>query len=209
MELDPLASMSDDAADRGRRGRKLVLRRVRWTSSRFLPAVCLLAFSACNGGAEQSGATVGIEPGNRAPELRGALPGGGEFHLASDTRGAVIVEFYRGSYCGLCRLQLTALEQSLPHFRRRGVEVVAATAEPSGLGGTGPDGLDVSFPTITVDSSTLRRWGVVDEAGTRGGTATYVVDRRGLIRFGHRGRNAADRVSEAELLTIIEQMANE
>jgi peroxiredoxin len=72
----------------------------------------------------------GLKVGSRAPDF--SLPDAfGNSTRLSDllARGPVILTFYRGAWCPYCNLQLKALKESLPHFRRYHAQLVAVTPQ--------------------------------------------------------------------------------
>jgi len=71
-----------------------------------------------------------LVPRQPVPPLVVPLAGGGKFDLATETPDKfTLVVFYRGLHCPQCRKQLTDLEAKLPEFEKRGVSVVAISAD--------------------------------------------------------------------------------
>lgn len=71
-----------------------------------------------------------LVPRQRVPDLTVPLAGGGEFNLATDkTQKFTLIVFYRGLHCPQCRKQLTDLEAKLVEFEKRGVSVIAISAD--------------------------------------------------------------------------------
>jgi peroxiredoxin len=69
-------------------------------------------------------------PRQPVPSLVVPLAGGGKFDLAVETpKNFTLVVFYRGLHCPQCRKQLTDLEAKLPEIEKRGVSVVAISAD--------------------------------------------------------------------------------
>jgi peroxiredoxin len=69
-------------------------------------------------------------PRQPVPPLSVPLAGGGKFDLATESlEHFILVAFYRGLHCPQCRKQLTDLEAKLPEFEKRGVSVVAISAD--------------------------------------------------------------------------------
>jgi len=74
-----------------------------------------------------------LVPRQPVPHLAAALAGGGKFDFDTETaRNLILVVFYRGLHCPQCRRQLTDLEAKLPEFEKRGVSVVAISADDAG-----------------------------------------------------------------------------
>jgi len=71
-----------------------------------------------------------LVPRQPVPSLAVPLAGGGKFDLATESPDRfVLVAFYRGLHCPLCRRQLGELEAKLAEFDKRGVSVVAISAD--------------------------------------------------------------------------------
>jgi peroxiredoxin len=71
-----------------------------------------------------------LVPRQPVPPLVVPLAGGGKFDLAVENpKNFTLVAFYHGLHCPQCRKQLTDLEAKLPEFEKRGVSVVAISAD--------------------------------------------------------------------------------
>lgn len=76
-----------------------------------------------------------LVPRQPVPPLAVPLAGGGRFELSAENPKAfTLVVFYRGLHCPQCRRQLTDLEAKLPDFEKRGVSVVAISADSAERG---------------------------------------------------------------------------
>ena len=173
---------------------------------RLLAAITLLAGAVAGCGGGEAPRPPGFEVGDAAPELEGATAAGEQFHLSAGDAPRLLL-FYRGGYCGLCRLRLQALQEALPDYRALGVDVVGVSPEePFDVAATA-SATGVTFPLVSVDESVVRRWGVRSgsEAAGASPVATYLVDEAGVIIFAHQGAVAADRASDAALLTLLQQ----
>jgi peroxiredoxin len=148
---------------------------------------------------------VGTDAGFRAPELEGEEAGGRPFSLDVDGQANVVL-FYLGARCGFCRERLAALEAHIGEYERLGARVVAVSIdgreETSRLG----DELGLSFALVSVESSVLDAWEVPAGEDDLSRPATFVLDDRGVIRHRHVGASSADRLSDPELLRIVENV---
>jgi peroxiredoxin len=76
-----------------------------------------------------------LVPRQPVPPLAVPLAGGGKFDLATESpEKFTLIVFYRGLHCPQCRKQLTDLEAKLPEFEKRGVSVVAISADEAERG---------------------------------------------------------------------------
>lgn len=71
-------------------------------------------------------------PRQPVPPLSVPLVGGGRYELATESAERfILVAFYRGLHCPICRTYLGDLEAKLPEFAKRGVSVVAVSSDTS------------------------------------------------------------------------------
>jgi peroxiredoxin len=178
---------------------------------RFLPVIvacAVLGLASCNGRSEEAAQAlpVGTEVGHRHPPLQGLAADGGDFELAAGRREPTVVLFYRGADCGLCRLRLEQLQAHLPAYRRSGARVIAVTLDPPEVSRRLIDGMQLDFPVISVPPEVFQEWEVLHPEHGLPLPAAYILDRSGAIRFRHIGRNAADRTTDAGLLTVLESL---
>jgi peroxiredoxin len=69
-------------------------------------------------------------PRQPVPPLSAALSGGGRFDLSAETpKNFVLVVFYRGLHCPICRRYLTDLDSKVEEFEMRGVSVIAVSTD--------------------------------------------------------------------------------
>lgn len=72
----------------------------------------------------------GLKPGSEAPDFNLPDAFGKTVRLTELLEsGPVILTFYRGAWCPYCNLQLHALNESLPLFRKHGAQLVAVTPQ--------------------------------------------------------------------------------
>ena len=72
-----------------------------------------------------------LKPRQPAPTLEVETLDGGTFRLSeARPESFSMIVVYRGLHCPVCKTYLGELEAKLPEFRRRGVEVLAVSADP-------------------------------------------------------------------------------
>lgn len=147
---------------------------------------------------------VGTEIGYRAPPLRGSLSDGGNFNLA-DSDGLVVLVFYRSADCGLCRLQLDNAQRHLEGYQYEDARLIGVTLDFPEVSRGLVESAGISFPLVSVDPVYFEAWGALPAPTGAPLPATYIVD-DGIVRFRHIGRNAADRTTDAGVLTVIESL---
>lgn len=167
-----------------------------------------LFLSACNGQSAPPAPeiAIGTEEGLRAPELRG-LRGDSSTFVASFAEGrpAVLI-FYRSADCGLCRVQLLDLQRNFSAYSDENAEVLGITLDSPQRNLVLEEDLALPFDLISVDTATFRAWGALSDSSGAPLPATYVVDPQGIVRFRQIGRNASDRASDADLVTVLHRI---
>jgi peroxiredoxin len=171
-----------------------------------------------------------VKAGDPMPEFE--LPNAAGRLVASAElleRGPLVLSFFRGGWCPYCRLELKALQESLPELERRGARLVAvtpdtgaalaATARASQIGyellSDVDNGVGLSFGLIfrvpPEVRDLYRRLGI--DLGARHGNdtgewllpvpATYIVDRRGTIRHAALDPDFKHRMEPGEILRVL------
>lgn len=124
-------------------------------------------------------------------------------------KGPVIVTFYRGKWCPYCNIQLRALQTALPSFTELGASLVAISPQAADHGLSLVQKHELAFPVLSdLDQSVIRDYKVqftltgdledlqvnvfqhdpahqnADHSRSLPLTATYVIDRGGVVRYG-------------------------
>jgi len=177
---------------------------------RSVAALVLAGLGGCGTDSEPAAPPlpVGTEPGQRAPAIAGLTPTGEEFTIQTARGAPLVLVFYRSIECGLCQLQLEQMQSNLAAYRRSRAEVAAITLDEPARTREWVERASLAFPVISVDTAAFRLWGALASDDSRPLPASYVIDGSGVIRFRHIGRNAADRASDAEIVTILESLSD-
>lgn len=72
----------------------------------------------------------GLKVGDTAPDFTLGNADGKKISLSSKLKeGPVVLIFYRGAWCPYCNIQLHALQETLPAFKKHGAQLVAVTPQ--------------------------------------------------------------------------------
>lgn len=72
----------------------------------------------------------GLKVGEKAPDFNLPNAYGKQIRLSSLLKkGPVIINFYRGAWCPFCNLELRALKQNLPNFKKYGATLISVTPQ--------------------------------------------------------------------------------
>ena len=142
-------------------------------------------------------------------------------------RGPVIVTFYRGGWCPYCYLELKAFQEILPDIKAAGASLVAISPEKPDDTLTTAEKNSLSFEVLSdVGQKVGRAFGLVyqfsDELKSAYGgfgldipakngadewalpiSATYVIDRDGMIIYAYTDPDYRDRADPLDVLEVL------
>jgi thiol-disulfide isomerase/thioredoxin len=136
-----------------------------------------------------------------APDFKLASAGGKDVSLAQ-YRGQVVMINFWATWCGPCRQEMPVLEQLSRKYKPLGFTMLGVNVEPDSVGAV--DWLKVTpvtFPILFDTDSKVSKLYAVD-----GMPSTVIVDRKGNLRYLHRGYKAGD---ENEYLDQIRALVRE
>ncbi|AMW06266.1 peroxiredoxin family protein [Gemmatimonas phototrophica] len=157
-----------------------------------------------------------IVVGSTAPDFALGKFGGGTVTLSS-LRGAknVVLVFYRGFWCPYCVAQLKEMRTLLTNELKKDTELLVVSVDDDAgtqkaidriaADGTKPDFTFLSDPDHTV----IARYGILNPAGTRRGIphpATYVIDKKGVVRWRDLQTDYKIRPTNAAVLTAVQAL---
>ena len=177
------------------------------------------------------GGIEGLKPGDRAPNFKLPDINGRKYSLSKILKdGPAVLVFYRGEWCPFCNLQLRALEKVYPDLKKLGASLVGITPQKF----TETDkasSSSLTFPLLSdVKGDSLRdyrllyripeemqkvykeRYNIDLEKHNGEGrwvlpvTATYIVDRKGLIRAGMVDLDYTRRMEPADILAEVKKL---
>jgi len=152
-------------------------------------------------------ATATVDP-ERFTDFTLPAAGGGAVTF-SELRGNVplVVVFYRGYFCSICRIQIRELQAIYPQFQALGAEIVAISTDVQAEAEELVNTLEVEFPVLyDTDEAVSRAWRVFNlNSDGIAAPATFVFDASGDLIAQRIGSDAGDRPTAAETLEVIRQ----
>lgn len=171
--------------------------------------------------------------GDRAPAIRLRDQHGETFDVATLlAKGPVVVTFYRGGWCPFCNLELKAYQAVLSRVAAAGASMVAISPEKPDDTVSTVEKNALSFPVLSdVGHGVGRAFGIVyaftddvrkvydgfglDVPSKNGSpndwslplSATYVIDRDGVILFADTRVDYRERTDPLEVLQVLEHRA--
>lgn len=107
-----------------------------------------------------------VRTGEAAPNFKATDQAGKDVHLSDYTdRGRVVLVFFRGALCPICRAQLRGLASRIDDFRNSKVTVVAVGPQTVEEG----RGLNLPFPVLSDPGLEItKKYGLLHEKGMMG-----------------------------------------
>ena len=142
-----------------------------------------------------------LQTGAPAPTFQLNSMGGKPVALA-DLKGQIVLLNFWASWCGPCRQEMPILEQLNRQYRAKGVTLVGVNVEPDSAAAVNwLKATPVTFPILfDTDSKVSKLYEV------QGMPNTVILDRKGVVRYIHRGYNAG---AENEYLDQIRSLIRE
>jgi len=111
-------------------------------------------------------------PKHIAPDLQFPLLDGNKWHLKDQSPdNFTLVVFYRGLHCPLCKKYLQQLQELLPEFEQRGVNVVAVSMDTEKRARLSRQKWELSNLTLgyALSEKSARDWSLYLSAGVKDG----------------------------------------
>ena len=145
----------------------------------------LLALTALTAVATLSAAAATLQTGAAAPAFQLNSNTGKPLALA-DFRGQIVLLNFWASWCGPCRQEMPILEQLNRQYHAKGVTLLGINVEPDSAAAVSwLKATPVTFPILfDTDSKVSNLYEVA------GMPNTVIIDRKGQVRYIHRGYSA-------------------
>jgi len=145
----------------------------------------LLALTILTAVATMTAAAATLQTGAPAPAFQLNSNAGKPLALA-DFRGQIVLLNFWASWCGPCRQEMPILEQLNRQYHGKGVTLLGVNVEPDSAAAVQwLKATPVTFPILfDTDSKVSSLYEVA------GMPNTVIIDRKGLVRYIHRGYTA-------------------
>jgi len=180
---------------------------------------------------QESGIAFGLKEGDKAPDFTLANQLGEQVNLYDQfAKGAVVLTFYRGSWCPFCNIQLRAYQQLLPEIEKHGGKLIAVSLQSpdnslshkekeeltfqvlSDLNGhvaenyrilyEVPDYLQDAFTNFGLDLTKFNK----TDRWILPFTATFIIDKEGIIRRAHVNPDFMKRMEPKEIIDQLKKL---
>ena len=142
-----------------------------------------------------------LTTGAPAPTFQLNSNGGKPVALA-DLKGQIVLLNFWASWCGPCRQEMPILEQLNRQYHAKGVTLLGVNVEPDSAAAVNwLKATPVTFPILFDTDSKVSKLYEVE-----GMPNTVIVDRKGVVRYIHRGYNAG---AENDYLNQIRSLIRE
>jgi peroxiredoxin len=146
-------------------------------------------------------------------------------------KGPVILSFYRGKWCPFCNIEIKALQRTLEEFQQLGATLIAISPQTTAVTRSFAEEVPLTFEVLsdpgnevakayglsyTVHSELLNVFAGVglhlgDFNGEAGANslpipATYVVDKKGTIRYAFANADTTQRAEPAEIIAVLKSI---
>lgn len=157
-----------------------------------------------------------VAVGTMAPDFTLSKFGGGTTTLSS-LRGKknVVLVFYRGYWCPYCITQLKEMRTMLTDELKQDTEMLVVSIDDdkgtqTAMTRITADGMKADFAFLSdPDHAVISRYGVMNPAGSRRGIphpATYVIDKKGMVRWRDIQTDYKVRPTNAAVLTAVQAL---
>jgi len=157
---------------------KLINRDIRWRYRRPAGVLCMLfllmAFPVAAGGADAA-----LRIGTMVPSVVISGVNGAPVRIPEDLSGKVFALHFWQIGCSSCKLEIPAMDILYKKYQRKGLEILAVNiGQKKEVVRSFVPELGVTYPIlIDPEEKASRLFGVTDVP------RTYVIDRRGVVRY--------------------------
>jgi len=143
--------------------------------------------------------------------------------------GPVVLTWYRGGWCPYCNITLHHLQEKLPEFKNLGASLIALTPELPDNSLNTSEKNNLEFDVLSDVGNTIgKQFGVIftltkevariyeasfglsqvngDTSNQLPLAATYVIDKKGVIKYAYLNADYRQRAEPSEILSVLEKL---
>lgn len=146
----------------------------------------------------------GVKVGDRAPDFELPIDSGEKIRL-SDFIGkkTVVLYFYPKDFSSGCTKEACAFRDNYEQFKDAGAEVLGVSSDTEESHGMFSIKLGLPFKLLSDDGGRIRRlYGVPSSLGLIPGRVTYVIDKKGIVRYMFNSQIDAEKHMEESLRIV-------
>lgn len=146
----------------------------------------------------------GVKVGDRAPDFELPIDSGEKIRL-SDFIGkkTVVLYFYPKDFSSGCTKEACAFRDNYEQFKDAGAEVLGVSSDTEESHGMFSIKLGLPFKLLSDDGGRIRRlYGVPSSLGLIPGRVTYIIDKKGIVRYMFNSQIDAEKHMEESLRIV-------
>ncbi|WP_019415270.1 peroxiredoxin [Paenisporosarcina sp. TG20] len=156
-----------------------------------------------------------LKLGTEAPLFNLPEASGGTYSLEqdlTDRKGWRFILFFRGTWCSVCKLDLSEIEESKSYFDGKNIHFTAISTDTQQDSTSFKEELNLSFPILSdAPLNLLNQYGVFhhgedapyEDHGTHGEAAYFLLDEKGNILYQQKQTSPFGRPNAKELRKIV------
>jgi peroxiredoxin Q/BCP len=152
---------------------------------------------------------MGIQVGQKAPDFELPDQDGKNVRL-SDFLGKlnVILAFYPADFTPVCTKELCSFRDDLSRFQEKGAQVLGVSVQSQASKKKFAAKLNLNFPILADEHKEVAKaYGVMGPLGLHTRRATFVIDKKGIIRHRDVEPLPIMRPDDAGLLRVLEDLS--
>jgi peroxiredoxin len=152
---------------------------------------------------------MGIQVGEKAPDFELPDQDGKNVRL-SDFLGKlnVILAFYPADFTPVCTKELCSFRDDLSRFQEKGAQVLGVSVQPQASKKKFAAKLNLNFPILADERKEVAKaYGVMGFLGFHTRRATFVIDKKGIVRHMDVEPLSIMRPDDAGLLRVLDDLS--
>ncbi len=153
---------------------------------------------------------MGVEVGQKAPDFELLNQDGNKVRLSDfHFKANVILAFYCADFTPICTKELCDFRDDYAKFQAKGAQVIGLSIQPQESKKRFAGKLGLNFPILADEKKEVAQaYGVMGPLGFRNRRATFVIDKKGIVRHKDLEPIALMRPNDKELLRVLDELGS-